>query len=190
LDIVEPLRRVLPQQAILTADATRLTYILMTEFPLELPRSFLHTAGAIPMGYALPAAIGAKAAWPDRPVVAVVGDGGFMMSGMELASAVQERLPVVVVLVNDNSLTLIRATQQRRYAGRFIAVDLHNPDFGKLADAFGVAYWRADGEQPFESTLKAALAANGPAVIEVRPADARPNLAPAPAAIPREPGAV
>jgi acetolactate synthase-1/2/3 large subunit len=147
----------------------------MTEFPLEQPRCFLHTAGAIPMGHALPAALGAKAAWPDRPVVAVVGDGGFMMSGMELATAVQERLPVVVVLVNDNSLTLIRATQQRRYAGRFIAVDLHNPDFGQFAAAFGVAYWRAEGDAAFEAALREALAAGRPSLIEVRPSDARPD---------------
>ena len=72
--------------------------------------------------------------------MAVAGDGGFLMSGMELATAVQERLPVVVVLVNDNSLTLIRATQERRYGGRFIGVDLRNPDFEALARAFGVRY--------------------------------------------------
>jgi len=120
----------------------------------------------------VPAALGAQAAWPGRKVVAVVGDGGFLMSGMELATAVQERLPVVVVLVNDGCLTLIKATQQHRYGGRFIGVDLHNPDFGLLARSFGVRYARAD-EGRFEAELGAALAADEPALIEVRPADAR-----------------
>jgi thiamine pyrophosphate-dependent acetolactate synthase large subunit-like protein len=156
-----------------SADVTRLAYLLMAEFPMNRPRTFLHPAGSVAMGFGLPAALGAKAAYPDRKVVAVVGDGGFMMSGMELATAVQERLPVVVVLVNDNSLTLIRATQERRYGGRFIGVDLRNPDFEALSRAFGVRYWRADADDALERDLKDALKADAPALIEVRPADAR-----------------
>jgi thiamine pyrophosphate-dependent acetolactate synthase large subunit-like protein len=167
------MRRVLPPDAIVSADVTRLAYILMAEYPQDVPRTFLHPAGAVSMGYGLPAALGAKAALPDRCVVAVAGDGGFQMSGMELATAVQEQLPVVVVLVNDNCLTLIKATQQRRYGERYIGVDLLNPDFAVLARAFGVAYWRADNDNDFETALRAALAANVPALIEVRPGDTR-----------------
>jgi thiamine pyrophosphate-dependent acetolactate synthase large subunit-like protein len=173
LDLLGPLRRALPPDAIVSADVTRLAYLLMAEFPMNRPRTFLHPAGSVAMGFGLPAALGAKAAYPDRKVVAVVGDGGFMMSGMELATAVQERLPVVVVLVNDNSLTLIRATQERRYGGRFIGVDLRNPDFEALSRAFGVRYWRADADDALERDLKDALKADAPALIEVRPADAR-----------------
>lgn len=173
LDLVGPMRRALPADAIVSADVTRLAYVLMTELPLDHPRTFLHPAGAVAMGFGIPAALGARAARPGRTVVAVVGDGGFLMSGMELASAAQERLPVVVVLVNDNSLTLIRSTQQRRYAGRYIAVDLDNPDFGLFARAFGVRYRRADDDAGFEAALREAVAADEPALIEVRPADAR-----------------
>jgi acetolactate synthase-1/2/3 large subunit len=173
LDLLGPLRRVLPPDAILSADVTRLAYLLMAEFPMNHPRTFLHPAGSVAMGFGLPAALGAKAAYPHRTVVAVVGDGGFLMSGMELATAVQERLPVVVVLVNDNSLTLIRATQERRYDGRFIGVDLRNPDFEVLAYAFGVRYWRADSDDALERAMREALEAETAAVIEVRPSDAR-----------------
>jgi acetolactate synthase-1/2/3 large subunit len=162
----------LPADTIVSADVTRLAYILMVEFPLDRPRTFLHPAGSVAMGFGIPAALGAKAAWPERAVVAVVGDGGFMMSGLELASAVQERLPVIIVLINDNSLTLIKSTQQRRYAERYIAVDLCNPDFGLFAQAFGVLFRRADRETDFEAALREALAANVPTLIEVRPADA------------------
>jgi acetolactate synthase-1/2/3 large subunit len=172
-DLLGPLRRVLPADTIVSADVTRLAYILMVEFPLDRPRTFLHPAGSVAMGFGIPAALGAKAAWPERAVVAVVGDGGFMMSGLELASAVQERLPVIIVLINDNSLTLIKSTQQRRYAERYIAVDLCNPDFGLFAQAFGVLFRRADRETDFEAALREALAANVPTLIEVRPADAR-----------------
>jgi acetolactate synthase-1/2/3 large subunit len=167
LDLVGPLRRVLPRDAIVAADITRLGYILLADFPAYEPRTFLHPAGFVAMGHGLPAALGAKAAFPDRPVVAVLGDGCFQMCGMELATAVQERLPVVTVVVNDGALTLIKAIQQRRYEGRYLGVDLHNPDFAMLARAFGVRYWRANDDATFETALREALAAGEPSLIEV-----------------------
>jgi acetolactate synthase-1/2/3 large subunit len=173
MDLVGPLRRVLPPDAVVAADVTRLAYVLMTDLPLEQSRCFLHPAGSVAMGYALPAALGAQAAWPGRAVVAIVGDGGFLMSGMELATAVQEQLPVVVVLVNDRCLTLIKGLQARRYGGRFVGVDLDNPDFEKLAGAFGVDYWRADDDDAYGAALGAALAGGRPGLVEVRPGDVR-----------------
>src|SRR5262249_42442683 len=152
-DLVGPLRRALPEDAIVVADITRLSYILLAEFPVFQPRTFLHPAGFVPMGYGIPAALGAKAARPDVPVVAVVGDGCFLMSGMELATAVQEKLPIVVILINDSCLTLIKAIQQRRYESRFVGVDLRNPDFGLLARAFGVRAWRVENDDQFERAL-------------------------------------
>jgi thiamine pyrophosphate-dependent acetolactate synthase large subunit-like protein len=167
-DILVPLRRVLPLDGIVVADVTRLAYIMMAEFPLDHPRTFLHPAGAVAMGYGIPAALGAKTAFPKRKVVAVVGDGCFMMSGMELASAKQENLSIVIVLINDNCLTLIKSTQQRRYAERYIAVDLQNPDFGQFAAAFGVRYWRCEGEGDFERCFQAALDSDEVALVELR----------------------
>ena len=163
-----PLRRALPRDAIIAADITRLSYMMLADFPIYEPRSFLHPAGFVTMGYAIPAAIGAKAAFPERTVVAVVGDGCFMMSGMELATIVQEKLPVIVVLVNDNCLTLIKSTQARKYENRFIGVDLVNPDFGKFAEAFGVRYWGVDSDPAFEKALGEAVASKAPALIEVK----------------------
>jgi acetolactate synthase-1/2/3 large subunit len=173
LDLVGPLRRALPEDAIVVADITRLGYVLITDFPVTQPRTLLHPAGYVSMGFGLPAALGAKTAFPERMAVAVMGDGCFLMTGMELATAVQERLPVVVVLVNDGSLTLIKAIQQRRYEGRYLGVDLVNPDFGKLAEAFGVRAWRAESDAAFEAALREAVALDEPALIEVRPGDAR-----------------
>ena len=173
IDLLGPLRRVLPRDGIVAADITRLGYVMVAEFPVYQPRTFLHPAGFVAMGHGLPAALGAKAAFPDRPVVAVVGDGCFQMSGMELATAVQEKLPVVTILINDGALTLIKAIQERRYESRFLGVDLLNPDFGTFARAFGVSSWRADDDATFEAALTEALAADAPALIEVRPGDAR-----------------
>jgi acetolactate synthase-1/2/3 large subunit len=169
LDLLGPMRRVLPRDTIFSVDVTRLGYIMLAEFPVYQPRTLLHPAGFVAMGYGIPAALGARAAFPDRCVVAVVGDGCFLMSAMELATAVQEKLPVIVVLVNDCSLTLIKAIQQRRFENRFLGVDLVNPDFGTLARAFGVRAWRAESDAAFEAALREALAAGETALIEVRP---------------------
>jgi len=168
LDLVPPLRQELPNDAIVVADITRLSYVLLAEFPVYLARTFLHPAGFVAMGYGIPAALGAKAAFPHRTVVAVVGDGCFLMSGMELATAVQEKLPIVIVLINDSCLTLIKALQDRRYEGRHLGVDLHNPDFALFARAFGVRAWQVDSEAAFASALRDALASGETALVEVR----------------------
>jgi acetolactate synthase-1/2/3 large subunit len=174
VELLSVMRQTLPADAILSVDVTRLGYILMTDYPLDHPRTFLHPAGAVSMGFGIPAALGARAAFPERTVVAVVGDGGFLMSGLELATSVQERLPIIIILVNDNSLTLIRSTQKRRYAERYIAVDLHNPDFAQFATAFGVGYSRVDSDEGFQRALQDALHQPRTTVIEVQPGDARP----------------
>jgi acetolactate synthase-1/2/3 large subunit len=167
MDLCAALRRALPRDAIVVADVTQLAYRMLVDFPTYKPRTFLHPAGAVSMGFGLPAALGARAAFPDKPIVAVMGDGCFQMTGMELATAVQERLPVVVVLINDGSLTLIKAIQQRRYDNRFIAVDLKNPDFGQFAKAFGVRAWRVDSETGLESAVRQAVDWGETALVEL-----------------------
>lgn len=156
-DLAGAIRRAVPKDTIIAADVTRLAYVMLVEYPADGPRTFLHPAAAVSMGFALPAALGARVAFPDRPIVAVMGDGGFQITGMELATAVQEKLPVVVVVVNDSALTLIKALQHRKYGGRFLGVDLKNPDFGQLAAAFGVRHLSADDEAGLEASLRSAL---------------------------------
>jgi acetolactate synthase-1/2/3 large subunit len=168
LDLLPPLRQSLPRDAIVVADITRLAYIMLAEFPVYQPRTFLHPAGFVAMGYGIPAALGAKAALPERTVVTVVGDGCFLMCGMELATAVQEKLPIVIVLINDSSLTLIKALQQRRFDSRYIGVDLLNPDFGQFARAFGVRCWQVTSEEAFARALREAIASGETALVEVQ----------------------
>ena len=168
MDLPAAVRRALPRETIVIADVTQLGYRMLVEFPVYAPRTYLHPAGAVSMGYGLPAAIGVKAAFPDRPVVTVMGDGCYQMTGMELATAVQERLPVVVLLVNDGNLTLIKLIQERRFANRFIGVELKNPDFALLAKAFGVRHRAADSEATLEQSLREAVACGETAVVELR----------------------
>jgi thiamine pyrophosphate-dependent acetolactate synthase large subunit-like protein len=168
MDLPAAVRRALPQDAFVVGDVTQLAYRMLVEFPVYAPRTFLHPAGAVSMGYALPAAIGVKAAFANRPVVAVVGDGCFQMTGMELATAAQEKLPVVVLLVNDRGLTLIKLIQERRFQSRFIGVELQNPDFALLAQAFGVRYWQAENETALENSLRQAVECGETAIVEMK----------------------
>jgi thiamine pyrophosphate-dependent acetolactate synthase large subunit-like protein len=168
LDLLGPLRRTIPADALISADVTQLGYAMLVDHPVKFPRTFFHPAAAISMGFGLPAALGAKAAFPEKTLVTVMGDGCFQMTGMELATAVQEKLPVVVVLINDRTLSLIKAIQQRRYGGRFIGVDLQNPDFSVFARAYGVQAWQVQTGTDFEKALREAIASREPALVEVQ----------------------
>jgi acetolactate synthase-1/2/3 large subunit len=167
-DVAPILRRVLDRDAIIACDITRLYYMLLANFPVYQPRTFLHSSCFIAMGHGLPAALGAKAAFPGRQVIAVAGDGGFLMTGQELACAVQHKLNVVTIVINDRCLSAMKGIQNRWFEGRHIAVDLVNPDFAKLAEAYGALGLRVQVLDEFEPALREALQADRPALIEVQ----------------------
>jgi acetolactate synthase I/II/III large subunit len=104
----------------------------------EDPRSLITSGGLGTMGFALPAAIGAKTARPDAEVWVVVGDGGFQMTLAELATVAQEQLDINVAIINNGYLGMVRQWQEFFYEKRYAATPLHNPDFVKLAEAYGV----------------------------------------------------
>jgi acetolactate synthase-1/2/3 large subunit len=119
------------------------------------------------MGFGLPAALAAKVVHPDRAVVAVAGDGDFLMCGQELATAVQHRLDVVVLVVNNGCYGTIRMHQERSYPGRVIATDLDNPDFPALAEAYGAAGEAVTDTAAFPDAFERALAAGRPALLDL-----------------------
>jgi acetolactate synthase I/II/III large subunit len=104
-------------------------------------RSYFPNSGISSLGHAVPAAIGAKLA-TDKPVIALLGDGGFQMCCMEIMTAVNFNVPVTIILLNNASLGLVRKNQFYNYAGRFIASEFINPDYRKLAEAFNIEYFR------------------------------------------------
>jgi acetolactate synthase-1/2/3 large subunit len=163
--LIETLRRALPDDAIVVNDQTGLTYWMEYRFPVYEPRTFLYPAGSASLGYAVPAAIGAKVARPDRAVIAVAGDGGFMYSVNELATAVKYRLPVVFLVLNDGRFGAIKWLQELIF-GRWGEADLANPDFVALAHAFGARAERIDTEA-LAPAIARALAADGPTVLEL-----------------------
>jgi acetolactate synthase I/II/III large subunit len=119
------------------------------------------------MGFGLPAALAAKVVHPDRAVVAVAGDGDFLMCGQELATAVQHGLDVVVLVVNNGRYGTIRMHQERSYPGRVIATDLDNPDFPALAEAYGAAGEAVTDTEAFPEAFERALAAGRPALLDL-----------------------
>jgi acetolactate synthase-1/2/3 large subunit len=120
------------------------------------------------MGYGVPAAIAAKAVHPDRTVVCLAGDGDFLMTGQELATAVQEELDVVILVVNNGMYGTIRMHQERHYPGRVIGTDLRNPDFVALARAYGAHGALVERSEEIGDALDEALACGRPALIELR----------------------
>jgi acetolactate synthase-1/2/3 large subunit len=166
--LIETLRAALPDDAIVVNDQTGINYWMEWRFPVLLPRTFLYPVGSATLGYGVPAAIGAKIARPDRPVICVVGDGGFMYSVNELATAVKYRLPVVFLVMNDDRYGAIKWLQQTLFEGRWGEADLANPDFPALARAFGARGERVAGVPSLGSAIQTALAAEGPTVLELR----------------------
>jgi thiamine pyrophosphate-dependent acetolactate synthase large subunit-like protein len=160
------LHAAMARDAIVANDAALVNGWTAHHLPSYTPRSFLFPSGFAALGFALPAALGAKIAFPERQAVAVCGDGGFLFTAQELATAVQYGLDVVVLIFNDSSYGSI-ARLQKAHFGKAFAADLVNPDFVRLAEAFGAWAARASTPQELGSALGAALRAHQPALIEV-----------------------
>ncbi len=160
------LRDALPTDAIVVSDQTGINYWMEWHFPVLAPRTFLYPVGSATLGYAVPAAIGAKVARPERAVVAVAGDGGFLYSVNELATAVKYELPIVFLVLNDRRYGAIKWLQEAIF-GRWGEADLTNPDFPALARAFGAAGERADDLDALAPALAKALARPGPTLLEL-----------------------
>ncbi|MEK9137957.1 MAG: thiamine pyrophosphate-dependent enzyme, partial [Bacteroidota bacterium] len=176
LPLLPEIREVLPADAILSVDVHAIGYASFAEFPIYQPRTFLYPCIGVALGYAFPAALGAKIAFPDKPVVCFSGDGGFMMGACELATAMMYGINVVTVVVNDGALSAIKGSQQKGCNGRTIDTDLVNPDFVQFAKSFGAYAARVDDLADFKGVLQDALAAERPAVVEVSMQDRQDEL--------------
>jgi acetolactate synthase-1/2/3 large subunit len=161
------LREVLPHNAIVTDELSQVGFASWYGFPIYEPRTFISSGYQGTLGSGFPTALGAKVANPDRPVVAITGDGGFMFGVQELATAVQFNIGVVTLVFNNNAYGNVRRDQRERFDGRVVASDLVNPDFTKLAESFGVAAARVTSPENFRPALERALAHGGPYLIDI-----------------------
>jgi acetolactate synthase I/II/III large subunit len=133
-------------------------------------RSWITSGGLGTMGFGFPAAMGAAVAYPDRTVVAIVGDGGFQMTSMELATAVEQKLPVIIAIMNNGYLGMVRQWQELFYGGRYSSSYLQgsNPDFVKMAEAYGAVGLRASTPEELEDVLRQAMAVKDrPVVLDI-----------------------
>ncbi len=164
---IDAIRAELPEDGILIEELTQISYASRLLWPTYRPRTYLSTGYQGTLGWGYPTALGAKCANPDRAVVAVHGDGGFMFGVQEMATAVRHNIGVIALVFNDNAYGNVKRIQQTNYAGRTVASDLTNPDFVKLAESFGMRSQRVTTPQALRPALKAAIKANAPALIEI-----------------------
>jgi acetolactate synthase-1/2/3 large subunit len=164
---IDALRDALPGDVPVFTDACEMGYRMHTDWIAHGPRRFFYPSNYITLGWAFPAAVGAAVAAGDKPVASVSGDGGFVMTAQELATAARYRLKVIALVHNDGTYGAIKNIQRAAHASRYIDVDLTNPDFVQLAAAYGVPGCRASGPDELKVAVREALERTGPSLIEV-----------------------
>lgn len=164
---IDAIRAGLPDDGILVEELTQVSYVSRVMYPVYGPRTYVSSGYQGTLGWGYATALGAKAAMPDRPVVSVSGDGGFMFGMQEIATAARHNIPLVAIVFNDSAYGNVRRMQQLNFNGRVIASDLKNPDFVKLGESFGIRATRADAPGTLTTQMSEALRSGEPALIEV-----------------------
>ena len=165
--LIDSLRAALPEDAPVFTDACEIGYRMQADWPSYVPRAFFYPSNYITLGWAFPAAVGAAAALGSRPVVSVSGDGGFVMCAQELATAARYKLRVIAIVHNDSTLGAIKNIQDRAHQGRYLDTDLNNPDYPRLAAAYGVPGRQASTPEEVAEAVREALDRDGPSLLEV-----------------------
>lgn len=167
MSFLAAIRDALPEDGIFCDEMTQVGYVSAFGMPFHAPRTAIGSGFSGNLGAGFPTALGVKVAHPDRAVVAVTGDGGFLFGGSDLATAVRFGINLVTVLFNNSSYGNVLRDQRRLYDGRHCGAELTNPDFQTYARAFGVRSWRVTEASGLRGALREALAANAPCLIEV-----------------------
>jgi len=166
--LMKELRKILPPEAIVTTEVGQHQMWTAAYFKAYHPRTFISSGGLGTMGFGFPAALGAKVAKPDVPVVDIAGDGSFLMNQHELATSVKENIPVTIVIVDNRMLGMVAQWQRALFDRRYSQVELGDtPDFVKLAEAYGAFGLRAESYDEFRKAMKEALKSNVTTVIDV-----------------------
>ena len=167
LAYLDVIRAELPEDGIYVDEVTQIGFAARLAMPVYKPRTFLSPGYQDNLGWGYATALGAQHARPDVPVISINGDGGFLYTGNELATAMRHRIPLVAVVFADGAFGNVRRIQEEKFGNRLIASDLANPDFVKYAESFGAAGRRARSPAELGAALKAAFAAREPTLIEV-----------------------
>ena len=166
ISILDTIHSVLGDDGIVVPDITNIGYWCDIAYPVTKLHSYIEISYFATLGFAFPTALGAKVGNPDRPVVAICGDGGFPYASAELATAVQEKINLVTIIFSNNMYGTVTSMQKHQFGGRYVGNTLHNPDYVKFAEAFGALGLKTTPDKLSEALTKA-LAANRPTIIEV-----------------------
>jgi len=166
IEVLDQIRSALPPETLVFNDPTTIAFWARSHWKTDRPRTWFVPSGFGTLGYALPAAIGARLARPDNPTIAIIGDAGVMFTIQDLMTAVQENVPVVVLVFNDEGYGVERRHQDHLY-GRRSGVDVRPPDFVALAHSFGAQGILVDDLSRVGKTVESVLDAEGPIVIEI-----------------------
>ncbi|MGI9437641.1 MAG: thiamine pyrophosphate-dependent enzyme [Geminicoccaceae bacterium] len=168
MGFLDVIRDELPEDGIFVDELVQTSYVARVAFPVYQPRTYICSGYQGTLGWGVATSVGVQMVMPERRVVALAGDGGFMFNVQELAIAVQHNLPLVTIVFNDGAYGNVRRIQKEMFGNRVIATDLVNPDFVKLAESFGATGLEANTPAALRSALKTAFEQTGPTVIEVR----------------------
>ena len=174
LAFLDAIRAELPEEGILVDEVTQVGFAARLAFPVYKPRTFLSPGYQDNLGWGYATALGAQHARSDVPVLSINGDGGFMYTANELATAMRHRIPLTAIVFTDGAFGNVRRIQEEQFGNRLIACDLANPDFVKFAESFGATGRRAHNPDELRAALKASFAAREPTLIEV-PVKAMPS---------------
>ncbi len=164
LDVI---RALLPRDGFLVEEISQMGFTAYYGYPTYAPRTFVSSGYQGTLGFGYPTALGVKVAHPDKPVISLNGDGGFMFGVQELATAMQHNIGVVALVFNNNAFGNVRRDQKRLFDGRVHGSELQNPDFLKLADSFGMTAHRVASPEALRPVLSDAVAADVPCLIEI-----------------------
>jgi len=164
---LQELRRCLPRDAILSTDVGYHQLWSLSDFEVFEPQTYLTPADYQAMGFGIPASIGAAMARPDKKIVCICGDGGFLISGFELLTAIREKINLSVFVFNDGALGLIKGLQETLY-NKNVSVNLSNPGFEQLANSLGVKYFLISDEMNLKETLEKVLANKGVNLVDCK----------------------
>jgi len=175
LSYLAAIRAELPEDGIFVDEVTQVGFVSRLAYPVYQPRTYLSPGYQDNLGWGFATALGAQHARPDVPVLSITGDGGFLFTASEMATAVRHRIPLVTVLFNDGAYGNVRRIQEEKYGNRLIASDLANPNFVKFAESFGANATRAKTPEQLRAALRRGFAKrDGPTLIEV-PVGAMPS---------------
>ncbi len=166
-EVIRELAEQTKGEAILVTDVGQHQMVASRYYPFKNPRTNITSGGAGTMGFALPAAMGAKVGQPEKQVVAVIGDGGFQMTLQELGTIIQYNIPVKIIILNNNFLGMVRQWQELFFESRYSFTEMSNPDFIKLSEAYGIPALKVESRSRLNAAIHNMLVSKGPFLLEV-----------------------